>query len=381
MYKSCKNNVPDLLVGSRPKPESRNQVACSFLLCIASEIIESYLSVIHLTNLFVPPDTSTDESSSSKDCIDTSKYALTFQQPHYHIRRWVRDHPLVTHLQSSILFLQKSTRYRCHVDRSEIAFLNEIFIEEVILGSRPKPESRNQVACSFLLCIASAKDEEFDSDTFTNLFDPPDTSYAESSSSRIVDTSKMHTFQQPHSHIRRWTEDHPFIEPKNYKESMKEYSWIEAMQEEIHEFERLKVWELVPKPSRVMIVNLKWIFNVKVDEYGGVLKNKMRLVAKGYRQEEGIDFEESFAPVARIEANCIFIVYVAHKNMTIYQMDVKIAFLNGIFKEEVYVSQPEGFINQDHPNHVFRLKKALYRLKQTPWAWYCHTPPRLKCKA
>nr|GEZ19666.1 retrovirus-related Pol polyprotein from transposon TNT 1-94 [Tanacetum cinerariifolium] len=119
-----------------------------------------------------------------------------------------------------------------------------------------------------------------------------------------------------------------------------------------------------------MIIALKWIYNVKLDEYGDVLKNKVRLVAKGYRQEEGIDFKESFTPVARIEAIHIFITNAACKNMTIYQMDVKTAFLNGELKEEVYVSQPEGFVDPDHPRHVYRLKKALYRLKQAPRAWY-----------
>ncbi|GJU76464.1 retrovirus-related pol polyprotein from transposon TNT 1-94 [Tanacetum coccineum] len=113
-----------------------------------------------------------------------------------------------------------------------------------------------------------------------------------------------------------------------------------------------------------------WIYKVKLDEYGDVLKNKARLVANGYRQEEGIDFEESFAPVARIEAIRIFIGNAASKNMIIYQMDVKTTFLNGELKEEVYVSQPEGFIDPDHPTHVYRLKKALYGLKQAPRAWY-----------
>nr|GFB87987.1 retrovirus-related Pol polyprotein from transposon TNT 1-94 [Tanacetum cinerariifolium] len=115
-----------------------------------------------------------------------------------------------------------------------------------------------------------------------------------------------------------------------------------------------------------MIIALKWIYKVKLDEYDDVLKNKARLVAKGYRQEEGIDFEESFAPVACIEAICIFISNATSKNMTIYQMDVKIAFLNDELKEEVYVSQPEEFIDPDHPIHVYRLKKALYGLKQAP---------------
>ncbi|GJY13740.1 retrovirus-related pol polyprotein from transposon TNT 1-94 [Tanacetum coccineum] len=113
-----------------------------------------------------------------------------------------------------------------------------------------------------------------------------------------------------------------------------------------------------------MIIALKWIYKVKLDEYGDVLKNKPRLVAKGYRQEEGIDFEESFAPIARIEAIRIFITNAASKNMTIYQMDVKTTFLNGELKEEVHVSQPEGFVDPNHPTHVYRLKKALYGLKQ-----------------
>ncbi|GJT14929.1 retrovirus-related pol polyprotein from transposon TNT 1-94 [Tanacetum coccineum] len=159
------------------------------------------------------------------------------------------------------------------------------------------------------------------------------------------------------------------IEPKNFKSAITEDCWFQAMQDEIHEFDRLQVWELVPQPDCVMIIALKWIYKVKLDEYGDVLKNKARLVAKGYRQEEGIDFEESFAPVARIEAIRIFIANAASKNMTIYQMDVKTAFLNGELKEEVYVSQPEGFVDPDHPTHVYRLKKALYGLKQAPWAW------------
>nr|GEV01004.1 hypothetical protein [Tanacetum cinerariifolium] len=107
-----------------------------------------------------------------------------------------------------------------------------------------------------------------------------------------------------------------------------------------------------------------------LDEFGGVLKNKARLVAQGFRQEDGIDFEESFIPVARTEAICIFIANVAHKNMTIFQMDVKMAFLNGELKEELYVSQPGGFVDQDNPSHVYKLKKALYGLKQALHAWY-----------
>ncbi|GJR12242.1 retrovirus-related pol polyprotein from transposon TNT 1-94 [Tanacetum coccineum] len=160
------------------------------------------------------------------------------------------------------------------------------------------------------------------------------------------------------------------VEPKNFQSAATEDCWFQAMQDEIHEFDRLDVWELVPPPDSAMIIALKWIYKVKLDEYGDVLKNKARLVAKGFRQEEGLDFEESFAPVARLEAIRIFIANAASKNMTVYQMDVKTAFLNGELKEEVYVHQPEGFVDPERPHHVYRLKKALYGLKQAPRAWY-----------
>nr|GEZ23525.1 retrovirus-related Pol polyprotein from transposon TNT 1-94 [Tanacetum cinerariifolium] len=154
------------------------------------------------------------------------------------------------------------------------------------------------------------------------------------------------------------------VEPNNFKQAMTELSWIDAMQEEIHEFKRLQVWELVPCLDKVMLIKLKWIYKFKTEEFGGVLKNKARLVAQGFRQEEGINFEESFASVARIEAIRIFVANVANKNMTIFHMNVKTAFLNGKLKEEVYISQPEGFVDQEYPSHVYNLKKALYSLNK-----------------
>ncbi|GJZ32790.1 putative ribonuclease H-like domain-containing protein, partial [Tanacetum coccineum] len=160
------------------------------------------------------------------------------------------------------------------------------------------------------------------------------------------------------------------MEPKTYKDALTQSCWIEAMQEELNEFERLGVWELVPRPDKVMVITLKWIYKVKLDELGGILKNKAQLVARGYRQEEGIDFEESFAPVARLEAIRIFLAFAAHMNMVVNQMDVKTAFLNGNLREEVYVSQPDRFVDKDNPNHVYKLKNALYGLIQAPRAWY-----------
>nr|GEW70214.1 retrovirus-related Pol polyprotein from transposon TNT 1-94 [Tanacetum cinerariifolium] len=129
-------------------------------------------------------------------------------------------------------------------------------------------------------------------------------------------------------------------------------------------FPVIPLGELVPRPDHVMIITLKWIYKVKLDELGGVLKNKARFVARGYRREEGIDFKEYFAPIARLDAIRIFIAFVDHMNMIVYQTDVNITFLNVILREEVYVSQPDGFVDPENPNHVYKLKKALYSLKQ-----------------
>ncbi|GJY60258.1 uncharacterized mitochondrial protein-like protein, partial [Tanacetum coccineum] len=172
-----------------------------------------------------------------------------------------------------------------------------------------------------------------------------------SSSSNVIPTI-VDTAAPNLKHVTKWTKDHPLdnivVEPKNYKDALTQACWIEAMQEELNEFERLKVWELVPRPDKVMVITLKWIYKVKLDELREILKNKDRLVVHGYRQEKGIDFEESFAPVARLDAIRIFLAYAAHMNMIVYQMDVKTPFLNGILPEEVYISQnPKGiFLNK-----------------------------------
>ncbi|GKD59677.1 retrovirus-related pol polyprotein from transposon TNT 1-94 [Tanacetum coccineum] len=151
---------------------------------------------------------------------------------------------------------------------------------------------------------------------------------------------------------------------------MTDPAWIESMQEELLQFKSLDVWVLVPPPDNIKPLTLKWLFKNKHDEENTVIRNKTRLVVRGYRQREGIDFEESFAPVTRMEAIRIFLAYDAHKSFTVFQMDVKTSFLHGTLKEDVYVCQPEGFINADHPSHVYKLKKAPYRLKQAPRAWY-----------
>nr|GEV10221.1 retrovirus-related Pol polyprotein from transposon TNT 1-94 [Tanacetum cinerariifolium] len=159
------------------------------------------------------------------------------------------------------------------------------------------------------------------------------------------------------------------MEPKTVKEALTDPAWIDSMQEELHQFIRLDVWELVPLPDGIKPLTLKWLFKNKHDEENMVIRNKTRLVVRGYRKEEGIDFKESFAPVAQMEAIRIYLAYVAHKGFTVYQMDVKTAFLHSSLKEDVYVCQPEGFIDVDHPSHVYKLKKALYGLKKAPRAW------------
>ncbi|GJS80529.1 retrovirus-related pol polyprotein from transposon TNT 1-94 [Tanacetum coccineum] len=160
------------------------------------------------------------------------------------------------------------------------------------------------------------------------------------------------------------------IEPKNVNEALTDDSWIVAMQEELNQFIANDVWELVPQPRNMTIIGTKWVFRNKLDENGIVSRNKARLVAQGYNQQEGIDYDETYAPVARLESIRILLAYACALDFKLFQMDVKSAFLNGFINEEVYVAQPLGFIDFEKPNHVYKLKKALYGLKQAPKAWY-----------
>ena len=135
------------------------------------------------------------------------------------------------------------------------------------------------------------------------------------------------------------------------------------MQDELNQFQRNEVWCLVPRPSHQYVIGTKWVFRNKMNEDGIVTRNKARLVALGYSQEEGIDFEETFAPVARLETIRILLAFAVSQSIKLFQMDVKSAFLNGYIKEEVYVEQPPGFEDYKHLDHVFKLSKTLYRLK------------------
>nr|GEV89073.1 retrovirus-related Pol polyprotein from transposon TNT 1-94 [Tanacetum cinerariifolium] len=217
---------------------------------------------------------------------------------------------------------------------------------ELSLAERPVPPAQAEQAP-----VNSAGEPNYmedhtiapvENNPFINVFAPEP--HSEASSSEDISSTELPYVSQTLHHLNKWSKDHPLD-------------------------------NVIGNPSR------SWIYMVKLDEYGDVLKNKARLVAKGYRQEEGIDFEESFAPVARIEAIHIFITNAASRNMPIYQMDVKTDFLNGELKEEVYVGQPEGFVDPDHPTHVYRLKKALYGLKQAPQAWYQAKPTKKHLEA
>nr|GFB49530.1 Gag-Pol polyprotein [Tanacetum cinerariifolium] len=214
-----------------------------------------------------------------------------------------------------------------------------------------------------------AENDQVADDKFINIFCTPVQDQGETSS-RHVDSSNMHTFYQRYPFEHRWTKDYPLeqvignpsqsvrtrrqlesdaemcmialtvsrTEPKNIKEAMADSAWIESMQEELPQFDQLDVWELVDRPLCTNVINLKWLWKNKRDEENTVIRNKSRLVVKGYAQKEGVDFEESFAPVARLEAVRLFITYVAHISFTVYQMDVKTVFLYGPLKEEVYVN-------------------------------------------
>ncbi|KAJ9561693.1 hypothetical protein OSB04_006853 [Centaurea solstitialis] len=205
--------------------------------------------------------------------------------------------------------------------------------------------------------------------------------------------------QTPLPHITKWTKAHPIdliigdptssvqtraattnecnfsvflstIEPARVSDALQDSDWVTAMQEELNQFEALKVWRLIKLPDLKSVIDTKWLFKNKRDANNIIVRNKARLVAKGYRQQEGIDYDETFAPVARLEAIRMFLAYAAYKDFTVFQMDVKTAFLYGHLKEEVYVAQPEGFVDKEHPDYVYVLDKALYGLKQAPRAWY-----------
>jgi hypothetical protein len=179
---------------------------------------------------------------------------------------------------------------------------------------------------------------------------------------RVITRSCVATFYEHYSFVSSF-------EPFKVEDALRDPDWVEAIQEELNNFKRNQVWSLVERPKQ-NIVGTKWVFHNKQDKFGVVTRNNARLVAKGYSQVESLDFEEIFAPVARLESICILLTYGTHYDFKLYQMDVKSAFLNGPIKEEVYVEQPPGFEDQEYSNYVYKLHKVLYGLTQAPRAWY-----------
>ncbi|GJT22579.1 retrovirus-related pol polyprotein from transposon TNT 1-94, partial [Tanacetum coccineum] len=201
---------------------------------------------------------------------------------------------------------------------------------------------------------------QVEEDEFINIFSTPVQEQWETSS-RLVDSSNMHTFYQRHHSEHHWTKDHPLEQvignPSQSIRTRRQLATDGEMCMFALTFDRLDVWELVDRLLCKNVINMKWLWKNKCDKENTVIRNKACLVAKGYAQQEGIDFEESFAPIAWLEAVRLFVAYAAHKSFLVYQMDVKKAFLNGPLKEEVYVNQPDGFIDPRHPDKFYRLKR------------------------
>ncbi|KAK1669690.1 hypothetical protein QYE76_057849 [Lolium multiflorum] len=181
---------------------------------------------------------------------------------------------------------------------------------------------------------------------------------------RVSTRSQLANFSNHHAYIS-------LVEPKKVFEALEDPDWLETMHDELNNFKCNKLWSLVEKPKECRnVIGTKWIFKNKQDEFGNVVRNTARLVAQGFSQIEGIDFGETYAPVAHLESICILLAYASHHNFKLQQMDVKSVFLNGPLHEEVYVKQTLGFVDPDFPNHVYKLDKALYGIKQAPRAWF-----------
>nr|KYP64079.1 Retrovirus-related Pol polyprotein from transposon TNT 1-94 [Cajanus cajan] len=160
------------------------------------------------------------------------------------------------------------------------------------------------------------------------------------------------------------------LEPANFREVEKDDKWINAMKEELQMIEKNDTWELVDRPQHKNPIGFKWVYRTKLNADGSINKHKARLVVKGYAQVPGVDFSETFAPVAHLDTIRLLLALTAHKGWRVYHLDVKSAFLNGYLEEEIFLEQPEGFRIKGHEEKVYKLKKALYGLKQASKAWY-----------
>ncbi|GJU41422.1 retrovirus-related pol polyprotein from transposon TNT 1-94 [Tanacetum coccineum] len=214
-------------------------------------------------------------------------------------------------------------------------------IEHSFNTTNSNTSTKLQCTENIIQAETNTENAQFDDDEFINIFSTPVQEQGETSS-RHNKTLARNRWRDVYGSQLDKNKNHKTgveHEPKNSRRPLTDSAWIESMQEELHQFDRLDVWELVDRPLCKNVINLKWLWKNKRDEENTVIRNKSRLVAKGYAQKEGIDFEESFAPVARLEAVRLFIAYAAHKSFTVYQMDVKTTFLYGPLKEEVSIDQ------------------------------------------
>nr|GEW18768.1 hypothetical protein [Tanacetum cinerariifolium] len=293
------------------------------------------------------------------------------------------EEPRTIHAASVIQNLQAPTA-SMSIQDSALAPTNSlntpVFSHNVDAPSQQHDQQQKNLTPSPTASVDNVPNAVFEGDLFSNSFATP-SSESVVSFTQYVDPSNMHTFYQPYPHDYQWTKDHPLeqvigepsrpvltrnqlktdddmciyaltvsiLEPKTVKEVLTDPAWIESMQEELHQFISLDVWELVLSPDGIKPLTLKWLFKNKHDEENTIIRNKN---------------------LAWMEAIRIFLAYAAHKGFTVNQMDVKIMFLHGSLKEDVYVCQPEGFIDANYPSHVYKLKKALYGLKQALRAWY-----------
>jgi hypothetical protein len=159
------------------------------------------------------------------------------------------------------------------------------------------------------------------------------------------------------------------FEPFKVEDALRDLNWAVAIQEELNNFKRNEVWSLVKRPKQ-NVVGIKWLFHNKQDEHEVVTRNNTWLVAKDYSQVEGLNLDETFAPVAGIESIHMLLAYATHHGFKLYQMDVNISFLKGPIKEDVYVEEPPGFESEGYHNHVYKLHKTLYGFKQVTRVWY-----------
>nr|GEY38531.1 hypothetical protein [Tanacetum cinerariifolium] len=330
--------------------------------------LETGLSNLNETRKSLNPSVSKVSEASKKDLEDLFQ---NFYDEYFDSSKIMKS--LTTNVETSIneeVFHEVSKSFQGEYSSSSLNDDVQQSPEEVIL-----PQTNTQSISNNMIPNGDK------ASTSHNVFNERlEDAYFDASTS-FHDPSNVYTFYQPYLHEKKWTKDHPLhkiirdpkssvrtrsqlansclfscllssIEPANVTEALRDADWVSAMQEELDQFARLKVWRLVHRPEGKSIIKTKWIFKNKKDESSLVIRNKARLVSVGYSQQEGIDYDETFAPVARIEAIRMFVAYAGDKDFTVFQMDLKTAFLNEILKEEVYVGQPLGFVSKQYPDHV-----------------------------